>query len=399
LPRKRQRNDPRHPLTDLLHAIFDKAKSRSQERQALSKQHRLAERYRVLVENAPVCIHEIDRQRTLSAVNRAGMKMLGRTESIFGVPVLSVVAPPERLRISRLLDLAFTGEFCEFEFQTIDGRTFLSCFMPLKADDGTVRKLLGMSQDITHRKNAEKRLSQALKMDALGKFASGIAHDFNNTLSAIIAYADLLQEQSTPEKVKERAGEIVKVARHGSALAGQLLAFGRKQATDPHAVNLNAIIENTGKMLRRLIGKDVELCLHLAKEVPAITAEEGQTEQIIINLAVNGSDAMPSGGRLLIATSKIDLDHRQASSVSLAAGPYVVLTVSDNGHGMGPEVQARMFEPFFTTKQTGTGIGLATVHAIVMQHGGHIAVESRLGEGTTFTIYLPAVAASIAAAC
>jgi two-component system, cell cycle sensor histidine kinase and response regulator CckA len=173
----------------------------TQARLASSKQRRLAERYRVLVENAPVGIHEIDRLRTLSAMNRAGLKMLGRKESLFGTPFLDVVSSADRQRISRLLDLAFAGEFCEFEFATPGHRTFLSCFMPLKDIDGAVHKVLGMFQDITHRKNAEERLKQTQKMEALGKLAGGIAHDFNNTLSVIVGYASLLQRGPSPEEV------------------------------------------------------------------------------------------------------------------------------------------------------------------------------------------------------
>src|SRR5262249_36940891 len=158
------------------------------------------ERYRVLVENAPVGIHEIDRLRTLSAVNRAGLKMLGRKESLFGTPFLEIVSRPDQPRISRLLDLAFAGEFCEFEFTTPAQRTFLSCFMPLKDTDGAVHKVLGMFQDITHRKNSEERLKQAQRMEALGKLAGGIAHDFNNTLSVIVGYASMLQKGPTAEE-------------------------------------------------------------------------------------------------------------------------------------------------------------------------------------------------------
>ena len=366
----------------------------AQERLAPSKQHRLAERYRVLVENAPVCIHEIDRLRTLSAVNRAGLKMLGRKESLFGTPFLDVVSSADQPRISRLLDLAFAGEFCEFEFTASGGRTFLSCFMPLKDIDGGVHKVLGMFQDITHRKRAEERLKQVQKMEALGKLAAGIAHDFNNTLSVIVGYASLLQQGRSPEEVQEHATEVLRAAQQASSLTRQLLAFSRVQVVQPETVDLNMVIEGVSKMLRRLIREDIELCIRLASDLPLITADAAQTEQVIVNLAINARDAMSAGGRLTIATSMSDLDNAHAGPLGLTAGPHVVLTVSDNGHGMNAETQAHIFEPFFSTKEAGkgTGLGLATVHAIVAQSGGHILVDSRVGAGTTFTIHFPASA-------
>jgi two-component system, cell cycle sensor histidine kinase and response regulator CckA len=365
---------------------------RGQERLSWDKQRRLAERYRVLVENAPVCIHEIDRFRALSAVNRAGMKMLGRSESVFGVPALDVVSIADRQRIGRLLDLAFQGEFCEFEFTAPGEHTFLSCFMPLKNKDGVVHKVLSLSQDITLRKNAEERLNQAQKMQALGKLAGGLAHDFNNILNVIVGYTQLLQEQSSsPEKVREHATEVLKAAQRATSLTRQLLAFSRKQIVQPQTVDLNTIIHGISKMLRRVIREDIQICTQLATDLPAITADVGQMEQLVVNLAINAQDAMPAGGRLTIATSRADLNNGYARSLNLAAGPYAVFTVSDNGQGMTPDTQARVFEPFFTTKEPGkgTGLGLATVHAVVMQSHGHISVSSRVGVGTSFIIYFP----------
>jgi len=305
----------------------------------------------------------------------------------------------DRPRITRLLDLAFAGEFCEFEFTAQGERIFLSCFMPLKGKDGAVHKLLGMSQDITHRKNAEERLKQAQKMEALGRLAGGIAHDFSNTLNVIVGYAYLLQQGPSPDKVQEHATEVLKAAQQASSLTRQLLAFSRNQVVQPETVDLNTAIEGVSKMLRRLIREDIDVCIRLASDLPSITADAGQTEQIIVNLAVNACDAMSAGGQLTIATSNADLDNAHARGLSLTeAGPYAVLTVSDDGHGMTPETQAHIFEPFFTTKEAGkgTGLGLATVHAIVMQSGGHISVDSRVGVGTTFTIYFPASTASAA---
>ena len=372
----------------------------AQEALPVSKERRLAERYRVLVENAPVGIHEIDQQRTLSAVNRAGLRMLGRSKSVFGVPFLSVVSPADRPRIRRLLDLAFAGEFCEFEFAARGERIFLSCFMPLRGEDGGVRKILGMFQDITHRKSGEEQLHQAQKMEALGKLAGGVAHDFNNILNAIVGYAYLLQEEPSPNKVREHATELLNMAQKASSLTRQLVAFSRKQVVQPQTVNLNGIVESVSKMLRRLIREDIELCIQLESDLPSVTADIGQMEQIIVNLAVNARDAMSAGGQLTIATREAELSQEHASVLGLMAGRYAVLTVTDDGHGMTPETQARIFEPFFTTKEPGkgTGLGLATVHAIVMQSGGHISVDSRVGVGTIFTIYLPVSRKSAAAA-
>jgi two-component system, cell cycle sensor histidine kinase and response regulator CckA len=283
------------------------------------------------------------------------------------------------------------GKHCEFEFTGIGERNFLSCFMPLKDKHGVVHKLLGMSQDITHRKHAEKQLNQAQRMEALGKLAGGIAHDFNNTLNVIVGSRTSCNNR--PQKVQEHATEILKAAQQASSLTRQLLAFSRKQVMPPQAVDLNTVIESLGKMLRRLIREDIEICIRLASGVPPITADTGQTEQIIMNLAINARDAMSTkGGLLTITTSKADLDETQARNLGVSPGLYAVLTVSDQGHGINAETPARIFEPFFTTKSAGegTGLGLATVHAIVPQSGGHISFDSTVGAGTAFTIHFPA---------
>ena len=361
------------------------------ERLSEEKERRFAERYRVLVENAPVCIHEIDRQRTLSTVNRAGLRMLGRGESVFGVPVLSVVSPADRQRVGRLLDLAFTGEFCEFEFTTVGERTFLSCFMPLKEKHGTVRKVLGVSQEITHRKSGEDRFRQILKMEALGKLAGGVAHDFNNILNVIVGYAHLIEGESDPDKMRQHASEILEAATRAGSLTRQLLAFSRKQVPQPQALDLNQVIEGISKMLRRLVREEIEISVHLASGLPQMTADAGQMEQVIVNLVVNAQDAISGIGRVSITTQRDYLDQERAGRMGLAAGDYAVLTVSDDGHGIDPETQAHIFEPFFTTKGgAGTGLGLASVHAIVAQSAAHISVESQVGKGTVFTLYFPA---------
>jgi CheY-like chemotaxis protein/two-component sensor histidine kinase len=214
----------------------------------------------------------------------------------------------------------------------------------------------------------------------------------------IIGYASLLQKEPSPEKVREHAIEVLRAAQQASSLTRQLLAFGRRQEVGPSEnVDLNTVIQGVSKMLRRLIREDIELCIRLASDLPLITADAAQTEQVIVNLAINARDAMSEGGRLTIATSISDLDGAHAQPLGLPPGPHAVLTVSDNGHGMNVETQAHIFEPFFSTKEAGrgTGLGLATVHAIVAQSRGHISVNSQVGAGTTFTIHFPASSTSV----
>jgi nitrogen-specific signal transduction histidine kinase/CheY-like chemotaxis protein len=271
--------------------------------------------------------------------------------------------------------------------------------MPLKDKNGAVHKVLGMSQDVTLRKSAEERLNQAQRMEALGKLAGGIAHDFNNILNVIVGYAHLLQEEGTSrDKVREHATEVLNAAQRATSLTRQLLAFSRKQIVEPQTLDLNTVIHGISKMLRRLIREDIEISTEFASDLPSITADASQIEQVIVNLAINARDAMPAGGRLTISTSRADLNDAHARSLGLTAGPHAVLTVSDNGHGMKPDTQAHIFEPFFTTKEPGkgTGLGLATVHAVVLQSGGHISVSSQVGVGSAFIVYFPASTTSAA---
>jgi two-component system, cell cycle sensor histidine kinase and response regulator CckA len=215
----------------------------------------------------------------------------------------------------------------------------------------------------------------------------------------IVGYGHLLQEEGTHrDKVREHATEVLKAANRATSLTKQLLAFSRKQVVQPQTLDLNTVIHGIGKMLQRLIREDIEISTQFASDLPSITADVSQIEQVIVNLAINARDAMPSGGRLTTATSKADLNDAHARSLGLTAGPHAVLTVSDNGHGMKCDTQAHIFEPFYTTKEPGkgTGLGLATVHAVVMQSGGHITVSSQVGVGTSFIVYFPASTTSAA---
>jgi signal transduction histidine kinase len=248
-------------------------------------------------------------------------------------------------------------------------------------------------------RQSEEQLRQAQKIEAVGRLASGVAHDFNNILTVITGHSELLLRQlDADDPRRKNAEQIEKAAYRAAALTRQLLTFSRKQVIEPRVLKLNAIILNIEKMLRRLIGEDIEFCTVLDSAAGHIKADPGQIEQVIMNLAVNARDAMPNGGKLTVTTANTTLDKNQLKHFpDLCAGDYVMLTIADTGTGMSEEVKAHLFEPFFTTKPPGkgTGLGLATCFGIVKQSTGHINVHSELGRGTTFKIYFPQVQSAL----
>jgi PAS domain S-box-containing protein len=265
----------------------------------------------------------------------------------------------------------------------------------LRGSNGQPEKAAGIGLDISSRKQLEEQFRQAQKMEAVGRLAGGIAHDFNNLLTAIMGYSELLLERvSDQPDLAADIEEIKKAGERASRLTGQLLAFSRKQTIQPRILDLNQVVADLERMLRRVIGEDIVLDIAPSPSLGRTKADPSQVEQVLMNLVVNARDAMPRGGSLTISTANVVLDTAFARQhVGAVPGRYVSLTVTDSGLGMKPEIVARVFEPFFTTKPVGkgTGLGLSTVYGIVKQNGGYVAVDSTPGAGTTFTIYWPEV--------
>jgi PAS domain S-box-containing protein len=260
--------------------------------------------------------------------------------------------------------------------------------------NGRVERLIVVNREISERRRLEEQLRQSQKMDAIGRLSGGVAHDFNNLLGVIIGYGEILEERiESASPLRASVDQVLKAGRRAASLTRQLLAFSRQQVLEPKVLRLNAVVSDMEKMLRRMIGEDVDLTISLDRSLGRIRADQGQIEQVIMNLVVNARDAMPSGGKLVIEAVNFEIDRAFASRYAypVLPGAYILLTVSDSGTGMDAPTQQRIFEPFFTTKEKGkgTGLGLSTVYGVVKQSNGYIDVSSTLGKGTTFNIYLP----------
>ncbi len=271
----------------------------------------------------------------------------------------------------------------------------------LRDPAGSPLEVVGSWSNVTEKKRLEAQLFQAQKMESVGRLAGGVAHDFNNLLGVIAGYGELLGKRLPDDpRLKKYLSDIMKAGERAAGLTRQLLAFSRRQVLQPRILDLNAVVGEMERMLQRLIGEDIQLATVLEGKLGRARADPGQIEQVLMNLAVNARDAMPRGGRLTLETANVDLDVTYARSrPGVEPGPHVMLAVSDTGHGIPPEVLDHIFEPFFTTKEEGkgTGLGLATVHGIVKQSGGHIFVYSEAEHGTTFKIYLPRLEEAVTA--
>ena len=363
------------------------------------------ERYRLLIEHFPEAI-AVHSGGKLEYANPAYLRLVGAksVSELVDTPVLQFLDPSHRAiaeeRVRRVAEGGSPMELAEEQVFRPDGQVVdvEVTAIPLSYEGRPAAQVL--IRDITERKQAEQamrdveeRLRQAQKMEAVGALAGGIAHDFNNLLTAINGFSQLLLWR-LPQKDRSRTfvEEILKAGERASDLTRQLLAFGRRQVLQPRVIDLNETITEMEKLLRRVIGEDIEISFCLAPELDPIKADPGQIGQVVMNLVVNARDAMPNGGRVTIETTNVDLDDSYEREHGFRRfGPHVLLSVRDTGTGMDRETQQRIFEPFFTTKGPGkgTGLGLATVYGIVKQSDGDIWVISELGLGTEFRIYLP----------
>src|ERR1041385_4833876 len=358
-------------------------------------------RARSLFETVNLIVLGLDQQGRVNYINPFFLKVSGfGADEVIGQDWFRFI--PERLRAT--MQGAF-AELIEQRFhphyenpiltKTGEERTIAWNNTVVRDPHGRAVGTLSIGEDITERNRLELQLRQAQKMEAIGRLAGGVAHDFNNVLTAVFGYIDLLREELPANSgAQEDLTEVRKAAERAASLTRQLLAFSRQQVLEPIVLDPNGLIEDFEKMLRRVIGEDVELRLSLHDNIGNVRVDPGQLHQVIMNLVVNARDAMPTGGKLLIETAHADLTEQYAElHQPVVPGSYVLIAVSDTGTGMTPDVKARIFDPFFTTKEKGkgTGLGLSTVYGIVKQSGGYIWAYSELGRGTTFKVYLPAV--------
>jgi PAS domain S-box-containing protein len=362
-------------------------------------------RFQDLFEGAPVGYIVTDVSGVIRQANRAAANLLNSSHgALKGKPLVVLVDRSDRSTFRSLLtDIKERPARREIEIALVPSyagwqRKVLVTVAP-DENPGRPLSLRWVFQDLTERRTAEaalhetqERLRHSQRLEAIGRLAGGVAHSFNNLLAAIAFHTELMLDPHCPRYDLDRyAMEIQKAGERAAALASQLLAFSRKQALNPDQLRLTDLIGSLESMLRRLLGEDIELVLEMSSSTGLVYADLGQLEQVLLNLVANARDAMPDGGRLTLRTAASALD--EENEIGLPVGPYATLSVADTGTGMDAEVLAQVFEPFFTTKEKGkgTGLGLSTVYGIVRQSGGDIRVDSKPGQGTTFTIFLPQV--------
>ena len=356
-----------------------------------------------IVESTSDAVISLSREGLIQTWNPGAERLYGFAASeAIGASILSVVPDDRAHELNGLFAKVLDGQDLNYfesmrvskSGQSIPVSLTIS---PIRDRGGQVISLSEIARDLTQVKNAEllqEKLRQAQRLEGIGRLAGGIAHDFNNLLMVITSYAEILQFNFGPDdRLRGHTDHILRAANRAAGLTQQLLAFSRKQVISPEVMDLNIVVDETTKMLHRLIGEDIELSFTAGKDIAPIKADPGQIVQVLMNLCVNARDAMPDGGRLTIRTSNVEIDAEYAAAHPLPPGSYVMLSVSDTGKGMADDVKARAFEPFFTTKPMGkgTGLGLATVYGIVNQSNGYIWFNSEPNSGTSFKIFFPPV--------
>ncbi len=372
------------------------------ERESMRQQlHERDAYFRSLIEQAMDIIAVLDADGGIRYASPSVLPLLGyMPDELLGRSMLHVVHPEDADDTFRVfaegVATGRAGRLFEVRLRHKDGtyRTVEAIGRYL-TDDPVVRGVVINARDVTERRSLERQLLQAQKMEAVGRLAGGIAHDFNNVLTGIFGYVGLLLEGlPTLSPLRPDLEEIRSAAERAAALTRQLLAFSRKQVLQTRVLDLNELLTDLDRLLRRLLGEDIDIVTKLDPALGAVRADAGQLEQVVVNLAVNARDAMPGGGRLTIETRNAELDEDYVRGHGpVRPGSYVMFALSDTGTGMSPETMSHLFEPFFTTKEAGkgTGLGLATVYGIVKQSGGYVWCYSEPGLGTTFKVYLPRV--------
>ncbi|MDT4967154.1 MAG: hypothetical protein QOJ64_1891 [Acidobacteriota bacterium] len=381
-------------LVPVITRAIKESEERIAKRQAKKALRDAEERIRFTVERIPAVVWTTDRELRFTSIQGAGLVSEKWDAGMIGQSLVNPVSRQDNITRVKEHLAALAGDKVAYDVR-VNGKDYQAHVAPLTSDAGEIIGCIGLAVDVTERKALEMQMRHAQKMEAVGRLAGGLAHDFNNLLTIITGYSDLTLLRLGPnDPLRSNIDQVTAACDRAAGLVRHLLAFSRKQILKTEVLNLNNTVSEMNRMLPPLIGENIELVIELYPDLWQVKADSGQIEQIVANLAVNARDAMPFGGEFTIRTSNIVLDEEIVGGYeSVQSGPYVLLTMSDTGHGMNHETLRRIFEPFFTTKEVGkgTGLGLSTVYGIVKQSGGYVSVESEVGRGTTFKIYLPRV--------
>lgn len=389
------RIDAHGSIIGLIHMVRDISARNKREDALLEGENRL----RMTIETVPECVMLLAADGTILEMNQAALAMIAADSAAqaVGTSIFPLIVPDYRAAVQELLDEVFRGNAgtIEYEFIGMKGsRSWVEIrSAPLKDAQGKITRLLGICRDITEQKKLEAQLRHAQKMEAIGTLSGGIAHDFNNILTAIIGYSNILKlklKQNDP--ARPFVEQILASADRATGLTQSLLAFSRKMVTNLAPMNLNETAQRAEKLLRRIIGEDIELKTELPDVSATVVADSGQIDQVLMNLVTNARDAMPEGGTITVTTGVTELGNEFIRTYGYGKpGTYAVISVTDTGIGIDEKFLDRIFEPFFTTKEVGrgTGLGLSIVYGIIKSHSGYINCSSRPGHGTMFTVYLP----------